>query len=78
VESLRDAAERMHAAIGVTGYSRSDFIVQPEGPVFLEINTLPGLTAASLFPRELAEAGIPVRNFLLSQLALARAHRVGD
>jgi len=35
---------------GAWGYSRLDFIVTEAGPVFLELNTLPGLTQASLLP----------------------------
>jgi len=47
---LKDAAETAHRATGAWGYSRLDFIVTEAGPVFLELNTLPGLTQASLLP----------------------------
>ncbi|MFG6459720.1 D-alanine--D-alanine ligase family protein [Roseateles sp. BYS96W] len=72
IAELKHAALRVHLAIGLEGYSRSDFIVTESGPVFLEINTLPGLTAASLLPKELAYAGIGMKEFLVSQLQLAR------
>ncbi len=54
--ALQDAAVKAHAAIGASGYSRSDFIVAGDRVIFLEINTLPSLTRASLFPKELAAA----------------------
>jgi D-alanine-D-alanine ligase len=64
-----------HRAVGCFGYSRTDMILTPDGPVLLEINTLPGLTRASFIPQQLAAAGRDVRAFLEHQLALARARR---
>ena len=50
----------VHRLIGLRDYSRTDFIVTKEGrPYILEINTLPGLTATSLFPDACNAAGIP-------------------
>lgn len=46
-------------ALGLSVYSRADFIVDEAGtPWFLEINTLPGMTPTSLVPQEAAVAGI--------------------
>ena len=46
-------------ALGLSVYSRADFIVDESGtPWFLEINTLPGMTPTSLVPQEAAAAGI--------------------
>ena len=46
-------------ALGLSVYSRADFIVDEGGtPWFLEINTLPGMTPTSLVPQEAAAAGI--------------------
>ena len=69
---LEAAAVDMHRAVGAEGYSRSDFIVTQDGPVFLEINTHPGLTRHSLYPRELLAEGIEMRDFLLGQVDRAR------
>ncbi len=45
------AAVTAYKTLGCRGLSRADFIVRPDGvPVFLEINTLPGMTATSLSP----------------------------
>ncbi len=69
-------AAKAHAALGCRGLSRSDFIVSPEdGPVILETNTIPGMTADSLFPDEGRHAGIPFPELChqLVELALVRA-----
>lgn len=71
--ALQAGALKAHRAVGASGYSRSDFIVTPNGLVFLEINTLPGLTAASLYPKSLAAQGEAFDAFLKGQIALATA-----
>lgn len=71
--ALQEAAIKAHRAVGASGYSRSDFIVTDAGVVFLEINTLPGLTKASLYPKALAAEGITFIDFLHGQIALAQA-----
>jgi D-alanine-D-alanine ligase len=68
---LKDQAMRAHKALSCTGYSRTDFIVSAKGPVYLETNTLPGLTAASLYPKALKAQGIEFPDFLRDQIALA-------
>ena len=69
--ALQAGALAAHKAVGARGYSRSDFIVTPSGVVFLEINTLPGLTKASLYPKALGVQGIAFPDFLAGQIALA-------
>ena len=68
---IMDLALRAHRALSCSGYSRSDFIVSPKGPIYLETNTLPGLTAASLYPKALKAHGIEFPDFLRDQIALA-------
>ena len=74
---IMDQAVKAHQALSCSGYSRSDFIVSQQGPVFLETNTLPGLTKASLYPKALKAQGIEFVDFLQGQIALAakRAHK---
>jgi len=56
---LGQVALKVHNALGLQGYSRSDYIVDAKGDIyFLEINTLPGMTPTSLMPQEAAAAGI--------------------
>ncbi len=68
-----------HRALGCDGLSRTDVIVAADGPFVLEVNTLPGLTERSLFPRAAAAAGLPFPELLheLVALALARARAAG-
>ena len=69
-------AQRMalvsHEMLACFGYSRTDLIVTGDASVYLETNTLPGLTGASFVPQQLAAAGIPLRSFVDRQLTLAR------
>jgi D-alanine-D-alanine ligase len=69
--TLMDHALRAHRALSCSGYSRSDFIVSANGPVYLETNTLPGLTKASLYPKALKAHGIGFADFLKDQVVLA-------
>lgn len=56
---LSEAALKLHRALGLSVYSRTDFILDREGRAWcLEINTLPGMTPASLIPKAAAQAGI--------------------
>jgi len=68
---LQDQAMRAHKALSCTGYSRTDFIVSAKGLIYLETNTLPGLTAASLYPKALKAQGIEFPDFLRDQIELA-------
>ncbi len=62
----------VHSALGLSHYSRSDFIVTPRrGIYFLEVNTLPGLTEESLFPKSLKTVGVSFKEFLDHVLKLA-------
>jgi len=72
---LMDDAMRAHRALSCRGYTRSDFIVGKDGPIYLETNTLPGLTRASLYPKALNVRGIAFADFLRDQIALAERFR---
>jgi D-alanine-D-alanine ligase len=73
--AVQNDAIGAHRALGAFGMSRSDFILTSEGPVWLELNSLPGLTPESLIPRACAEFGLSFHALverLISQ-ALARS-----
>ena len=54
-----EAALKAHRALGLSVYSRSDFIMDGDGLVwYLETNTLPGMTPASLIPKAAAVEGL--------------------
>ncbi|GAC1582161.1 MAG: D-alanine--D-alanine ligase [Candidatus Dormibacteria bacterium] len=56
---IEDLAMRAHRLVGARGLSRVDMMVQPSGETWiLEVNTMPGMTALSLFPDAARAAGI--------------------
>jgi D-alanine-D-alanine ligase len=60
LERCKALALRAHQALQCRVYSRVDFRVSPDGsPYILELNTLPGCTPTSLFPKAAAHDGIP-------------------
>jgi D-alanine-D-alanine ligase len=72
---LQMLALSVHRLIGLRDYSRTDFIVSPEGrPQILEVNTLPGLTPTSLLPDACKAIGISYEALIdrLIGYALAR------
>lgn len=69
---LIDMARRAHRALGLSGASRSDFIVTPRGPYLLEVNALPGLYSGAAFPAMLDSVGSSTRDYLQHAIALAR------
>lgn len=68
-ESVRDTAVKVYKAIGCQGLSRVDFFVtwQDNRVVFNEINTLPGFTSISMYPKLFGASGIPYSQ-LIDQL----------
>ena len=73
-ETVREAAVKVYRAIGCQGLSRVDFFVtfEENRVVFNEINTLPGFTSISMYPKLFAASGIPYAKLIdeLLQLAL--------
>jgi D-alanine-D-alanine ligase len=75
-QRIQDAAFAAFAAIGGRDYARVDVMVRPDGsPVVLEVNTLPGMTETSLFPKAAAAAGLSYADLCqrMVDLALARS-----
>jgi len=63
-DKIMKYSERIYRKLGCKGVVRIDFILNPENePVFLEINTIPGQTAMSIIPRQLAYNNIPLPEF---------------
>ena len=73
-ESVREAAIKVYSAIGCRGLSRVDFFVTYEDNrvVFNEINTLPGFTSISMYPKLFAASGIPYSELIDELLRLAQ------
>ena len=72
-EQVRELAVKVYSAIGCQGLSRVDFFVTHEGNriVFNEINTLPGFTSISMYPKLFAASGIPYAQLIDELLNLA-------
>ena len=67
-EALRDeiqsVSKRIYAQLGCSGVVRVDYIASEDGLYFLEVNTIPGMTSASLVPQMVAAAGMRMTDFL--------------
>jgi D-alanine-D-alanine ligase len=64
-EKLQTMARAAHDALGLSDYSRTDFMVAKDGsPYLLEVNTLPGMTATSLLPQEALAVGLSFEQLL--------------
>ncbi len=60
IHSIQRTAVRAHQLLGCRGFSRTDFILKPNGELTtLEVNTIPGLTKQSLFPKAAHASGLP-------------------
>jgi D-alanine-D-alanine ligase len=75
-EQIMRTAEAAYAAVRCAGMARVDFFLERRtGAVFLnEINTIPGFTSISMFPRMCEASGLPYSNLLdtLIELALSQ------
>lgn len=72
-EHVREQAVKVYTAIGCQGLSRVDFFATyaDNRIVFNEINTLPGFTSISMYPKLFAASGIPYSQLIDSLLQLA-------
>src|SRR5699024_8576107 len=73
-DEVREMAVRAFRALDCQGLARVDFFVTDDGPVINEINTMPGFTAISMYPKMWAEAGTDYADLLTAMVdtALAR------
>lgn len=72
-EQLREMAVRIYRAVGCQGMSRVDFFVTYSGSrvIFNEINTIPGFTSISMYPKLFAASGIPFGELIDQLITLA-------
>lgn len=71
---VQETAKAVYRALGCSGLARVDTFLTQDGQVVLnEVNTFPGMTSYSRYPRMMAAAGLPFANVLdrLVELALA-------
>lgn len=63
---VRDVTCRIYSYLGCDGVVRMDYISADDGLYFLEVNTIPGMTNASLVPKMVRAAGLDMTSFLSS------------
>jgi D-alanine-D-alanine ligase len=73
---VRETAAKAYEALGMSGFSRTDFIIMDGEPHFIEINTNPGLSPQSIFPQQAQHAGIAMSDLLDSEINLALTRKV--
>lgn len=76
-DAVRDLAIRAFHAIDCQGLARVDFFLTEEGPVINEINTMPGFTTISMYPRMWAASGVDYPTLLATMVDTALARGVG-
>jgi D-alanine--(R)-lactate ligase len=73
-DEIREAAMSIYVALGCEGLARVDMFLQADGRVVLnEVNTLPGFTAYSRYPRMMAAAGMSLSEVIDRCISLSMA-----
>jgi len=76
-DAIRDLAIRAFRAIDCEGLARVDFFLTEDGPLINEVNTMPGFTTISMFPRMWAASGVDYPTLLAVMVETALARGVG-
>jgi D-alanine-D-alanine ligase len=75
-DSVEETAKKVYEALGMSGFSRTDFIIMNDIPHFIEINTNPGLSPQSIFPQQAAYSNMPMSDLLDNEISLALKRKV--
>ncbi len=70
-EKLEKTASNVYRILNMSGFSRAEYILVNNEPYFLEINTVPGLTDASLIPQQAAAEGISLEKLFHNAIEMA-------
>jgi D-alanine-D-alanine ligase len=65
-EEIQKTTREIYSYLGCSGVVRMDYIYAEDGLYFLEVNTIPGMTSASLVPKMVRTAGLDMTDFLSS------------
>ena len=68
---VNETAKKIYDSLGMSGFSRTDFIIMDGVPHFIEINTNPGLSPQSIFPQQAAFAKMNMSEMLDNEIKLA-------
>jgi D-alanine-D-alanine ligase len=72
INQIKEMARKAYLVTGCRGYARVDFLMDKNGQIFIsEINTLPGFTKISMFPKMMAATGIKYKDLITKIINLA-------
>lgn len=60
---VQQQTEAIYKLLNLKGFARAEFIFHKDKPHFIEVNTCPGMTAASIVPQQIEAAGISLQDF---------------
>ena len=63
-DRIQDVSKKIYSHLGCAGLVRVDYICSGDDLYFLEVNTIPGMTSASLVPQMVRAAGMNMTDFL--------------
>jgi D-alanine---(R)-lactate ligase len=76
---VQETAKAVYRALGCRGLSRVDMFLKDDGEVVLnEVNTLPGMTSYSRYPRMMAAAGLPLAEVIHRMVSLTLAGKADE
>jgi D-alanine-D-alanine ligase len=76
-DAVRDLAIRAFTAIDGRGLARVDFFLTEDGPLINEVNTMPGFTTISMYPRMWAASGMDYKTLLATMVETALSRGTG-
>lgn len=76
-DAVRELAIRAFRAIDCQGLARVDFFLTEDGPLINEVNTMPGFTRISMYPRMWAASGVDYQSLLATMVDTALARGMG-
>ncbi len=76
-DAVRELAIRAFAAIDGRGLARVDFFLTDDGPLINEVNTMPGFTTISMYPRMWAASGVDYQTLLATMVDTALSRGMG-
>ncbi|MBI9042155.1 D-alanine--D-alanine ligase [Lutibacter sp.] len=75
-KKLEKTAKKVYEILNMSGFSRSEYIIVNNEPHFLEMNTVPGLTSASIIPQQAAAAGITLPELFDNAIEMALKNEI--
>ena len=72
VKKVQAGAEKTYQVMGCDGLTRVDFFLKPNGDLYVnEINTIPGFTKISMYPKMWEASGVSYTNLITDLITLA-------